>query len=171
MTVTLDKSESVSLCIVNADYYVTSGDVSLKFKDCGCECESTCKAYTVLALKGTATVVFQQCVGGTIFANVDNGTVGKFCVDGILSPISGDPEIFLSSPCGCCPEATCWTWTVYNPEETTNSFTTKDCTGAPVTLYVMGEETLTFCSEAFVVPEWEGNLSFEIIDSCKCNIV
>jgi hypothetical protein len=175
VTITLDEDESVTLCVVNADYYITEGDVIVQLDKCGCNCIPVCSEYVVWAENGDAQIEWQNCTGNVDNLYLTEQTIAKVCVQpatGGITPTSGDPTIMLVNECFCTDcISSCWTWAVYNPTRETQNFDIKDCNGNPITISVLSQQELTFCAEAFATPIYSiGNLNFNVLDTCNCTI-
>ena len=176
ITVTLDPRESVTLCIVNAPYYITAGDVSVEFVECDCVgCEEPCQEYVVwTSLSQTATINYIDCnTGDPEVKSLGLGFALQVCVPigETISVTSGSANIDLSNDCGCCPRSTCWTWTAYNPTAEDILLRHKDCEGNVVDLNIGAFTTITFCVIAGSVPNDPSNkLEFTVTNSCECSL-
>lgn len=175
VTITLEIEEVVSLCIVNAPFYVTSGDVEVKLIECGCSgCEGTCREFVVVTKpEESATINYLSCDGVPASQELGGDEAVKVCVypgETVYIPL-GDASVYLTNPCGCCPESNCWTWQVYNPTLETILFDYVDCFNAEQTISILAEETKQFCAAANTTPkDKSGNLQFIVIKSCSCTL-
>ena len=174
VTITLGPEETGNVCVNNQEYYVTSGNVTIELAACGCgPCEESCKEYIVWANKGPAQVIFESCEGATLILPVADGTAARFCVaiDSTLSEISGDPEITLTSSCGCCTDSDCITWQVVNTFGAPLPFDVEGCDEMMGTYIVDGLETIQFCAIVGAGPiSTSTKLKFTPISSCGCTV-
>jgi len=174
VTITFGPGETGNVCVNNQEYYVTSGDVTIELVSCGCTpCTEDCKEYVVWANNGPAQVIFEGCEGGTLILPVGDGAAGRFCVaiDSALTALSGDPQVYLSNACGCCPDNDCITWEVTNTATGPLSFDMAGCDYIDHTYTVQGLETIQFCGLVGKAPiRPNPKLEFNIISSCdRCN--
>ena len=172
VTITFGPGETGNVCVNNQEYYVTSGDVTIELVSCGCTpCAENCKEYVVWANNGSATVIFESCEGGVVTLPVIGDTAGRFCVaiDSALTALSGDPQIYLTNPCGCCTDSDCITWEVFNSATGPLTFEMQGCDELGYTYTVQGLETIQFCGKVGKAPSGANiKLEFTVISSCGC---
>ena len=176
-TITLRPDERGDLCVQNAEFYVTSGDASVTIVECGCgvPCPENCREWVFYkAGSGTSVVEYTDCATGDPMTQTFTGpTATAFCtpINGTLVKTQGKGSVFLTSPCGCCPDSTCWTWRVTNSENVPLVFVTIDCNRGEATFTVDPNSTLEFCAAAEKAPfDPSDLLYFEVLDTCNCNI-
>ena len=176
ITVTLDKRESVTLCIVNAPYSIIAGDVSVEFVECDCVgCAEHCQQYTVwTSSEQTATINYIDCdTGLPTIGEMGESQALQVCVPiGETVYVSlGEANVDLSNACGCCPKSACWTWTAYNPTAEDILLIYKDCEGNVIELNIPAFTTITFCVTAGSVPnDPSKTLEFTVTNSCGCSL-
>jgi hypothetical protein len=175
-TITLEPREVITLCIVNAEFSIAAGDVSVEFVECGCTgCFESCQEYIVwTSPTQTATINYIDCSTGLPTSQVLGVNESyRACVpigESIFIPL-GEANVDLSSNCGCCPDSTCWTWSVTNPTAGSISFNYIDCSRNPQSLVVLANETTQFCGTADSLPsDRGGKLEFTVINSCGCSL-
>lgn len=172
VTITFGPGETGTVCVNNQEYYVTSGNVTITLAACGCTpCTETCKEYVVWANNGAAQVIFESCGGSVVTLPVANGTAGRFCVaiDSALTAISGNPQVYLTNPCGCCADNDCVTWEVTNTASGPLSFDARGCDDFLYTYTLQAFETIQLCiavGDAPINPN--AKLEFTVISSCGC---
>jgi len=176
ITVTLAPRESVTLCIVNAQYYITAGDVSVEFTECGCSgCGDPCQQYTVWTLKGQSGAVrYIDCnTGLPVTDTIVGSDIANACVS-IGDPptvVIGDVNINLTSECGCCRGDGCYTWEVNNPTAGAINFAHTNCSGLTPVITVPAFTITSYCAAALTVPVDEsGKLEFTVTNSCGCTL-
>jgi len=176
ITITLDPGEVVTLCIVNAQYYITAGDVSVRFIECDCVgCEERCQEYVVwTSIFQTGKIDYIDCDTGlpTNQEILPNQAL-QVCVEigSTISVSAGEANVDLSNDCGCCPDSTCWTWTAYNPTARDILLRYKDCEESTIFLNIPAFMTITFCVIAGSVPsDPGGELEFTVTNSCECSL-
>jgi hypothetical protein len=174
ITITLDANEEAEICIVNAEYYITLGDVKIKGSKCDCECKPLCSQYAIWGLVDGGEVSWTNCADGTSSITVGQGDIALICVkpDTTINVDAGDPDILWVNACFCSDcISSCWTWSVSNLTEDNQLFTIKNCNGVETPTTVLAGQKLTFCAFPFAAPEFKlGSLNFNLIDTCQCTI-
>ena len=176
ITVTLDPGEIVTLCIVNAQYYITAGDVSIEFEECDCNgCPEPCQQYTVWTLKDQGGAVrYIDCDTGLLVTDTIVGDdIANACVPfgDVPTVVIGDVNVNLTSECGCCRGDGCYTWQVTNPTASAINFAHENCSGLTPVITVPANTTITYCAEALTTPNSPNiNLEFTVISSCGCTL-
>jgi len=173
VTITFGPGESGNICVNNQEYYVTSGNVTITLNACGCTpCAENCKEYVVWANNGPAQVIFEACEGATVTLPVASGTAARFCVaiDSALTALSGNPQITLTSACGCCTDSDCITWKAYNTATGPLSFDMRGCDQEVYTYTVEALGTVSFCGIVGAAPINPNiKLEFTVMSSCGCD--
>jgi len=175
-TITLEPEEVVIICITNAQFYITAGDVDVFFDSCGCSgCGEPCQQYTAWTTKGgSATINYIDCNTGLPTTDTLVGNdITNVCVpigETVYVPI-GDANVDLSDDCGCCRGDGCYTWQVTNPTASAINFGHKNCSCLTPVITVPANTTITYCAEALTNPNDPNiNLEFTVISSCGCTL-
>jgi hypothetical protein len=177
ITITLEPYESTEkICFVNADFYITSGDVRIEDYSCDCSCTPVCSEYVVWSNVGFCEVEFTNCSDELSTIALGTDEIAKICVlPGTLpSLIVGVANVFLVNECfcgECLNPVECWTWTAENVGRGIANFLIKDCAGNEIELSVLPSQTLTFCAFPYANPViTSGDIDFNIINTCNCTI-
>jgi len=175
-TITLEPEEVVIICITNAQFYITAGDVDVFFDSCGCSgCGEPCQEYIAWTNPSQSGVIdYIDCnTGLPTQPTLEGNETWRACVsigDTVYVPI-GSVNINLSSDCGCCPDSTCWTWQATNPTAGAITFEYGSCLGPKVSQLLAGNSTITFCSAAGFTPtDISNKLEFIVTSSCGCTL-
>lgn len=174
--VTLDPSEVATICIVNADYSVSTGDVSIQVTACGCVgCE--CQQYTLRGgTDDASTVEYYDCTTGLLTSITMPKNEGqRICTDISAIPpyvVSGTNSIQLTNPCGCCESSSCVYWRVTNQHTTPVNITLTDCTTSAVTVISLAvDDSIEVCAPSTNPPycdNSDADVLFEVLSDCGC---
>jgi len=150
----IDPSETTpTVCIVNAPYYVVSGNVSVELIECGCtnECTEPCTEYSVFTAGSNSKIDYINCAGVESTVTLQDPAMIVICTQTLAGPpsASGGGIVQALNSCGCCQTPNpCMTFEITNLTARNLPFEYRDCDNAFQSIVIPALGSSQFCGIA-----------------------